>query len=167
MPPWKAMWIPRGQQVTILTPAQPTKRYGLGAVDYHTGETVVLIRRRKRTAEVSELLEALLAKHPTGIVYVAWDNSNIYEDDEVEEVLRGAARRLVLLYVPTYSPWLNPIEMLWHHFRREVTHCEVCSRTSSRRWSQQATTSSSATTEDPATYSLSSAPRLQEQVDCT
>jgi DDE superfamily endonuclease len=24
--------------------------------------------------------------------------------------------------VPTYSPWLNPIEMLWRQFRREVTH---------------------------------------------
>jgi putative transposase len=29
------------------------------------------------------------------------------------------------LYLPTYSPWLNPIEMLWRHFRREVTHCEL------------------------------------------
>jgi putative transposase len=40
-------------------------------------------------------------------------------------VVRGAAGRLVLLYLPTYSPWLNPIEMLWRHFRREVTHCEL------------------------------------------
>ena len=23
------------------------------------------------------------------------------------------------------QPWLNPIEMLWRHFRREVTHCEL------------------------------------------
>lgn len=36
-----------------------------------------------------------------------------------------AAGRLVLLYLPTYSPWLNPIEMLWRHYRREVTHCEL------------------------------------------
>jgi transposase len=36
-----------------------------------------------------------------------------------------AAGRLVLLYLPTYSRWLNPIEMLWRHFRREVTHCEL------------------------------------------
>ncbi len=90
-----------------------------------TGETVVLIRRRKRRRETAELLEALLEKHPTGTVYVAWDNSNTHEDDEVEAVLRGAAGRLVLLYLPTYSPWLNPIEMLWRHFRREVTHCEL------------------------------------------
>ena len=42
-----------------------------------------------------------------------------------KRVLRGAAGRLVLLYLPTYSPWLNPIEMLWRQFRREVTHCEL------------------------------------------
>jgi putative transposase len=95
--------------------------------NYHTGETVVLIRRRKRCPEVAELLEALLEKHPRGRVYVTWDNSNTHEDDEVEAVLRGAAGRLVLLYLPTYSPWLNPIEMLWRHFRREVTHCELFS----------------------------------------
>ena len=39
--------------------------------------------------------------------------------------MRAAAGRLVLLYLPTYSPWLNPIEMLLRHFRREVTHCEL------------------------------------------
>jgi putative transposase len=124
LPTLKAMWTPKGQQVMIPTPAQPRKHYGLGAVDYHQGQTVVLIRRRKRRREVAELLATLLAEHPTGTIYVAWDNANTHEDEEVEAVVRGAAGRLVLLYLPTYSPWLNPIEMLWRHFRREVTHCE-------------------------------------------
>ena len=109
----------------IPTPGQPTKRYGIGAVNYHSGDTVVLFRRRKRRREIAELLQALLDKHPYETVYVAWDNANTHEDDEVEAVVRGAAGRLVLLYLPTYSPWLNPIEMLWRHFRREVTHCEL------------------------------------------
>lgn len=119
------MWSPVGQQVMIPTPRQPHKRYGLGAVNYHTGETVVRFRRRKRRREVAELLQALVDKHPTETVYVAWDNSGTHEDDEVEAVVRSAAGRLVLLYLPTYSPWLNPIEMLWRQFRREVTHCEL------------------------------------------
>ncbi len=119
------MWSPKGQQVMIPTPGQPEKRYGIGAVNYHTGQTVVLFERRKRRKEVAQLLEALLATHPTGTVYVAWDNASTHEDDEVEDVVRAAAGRLVLLYLPTYSPWLNPIEMLWRHFRREVTHCEL------------------------------------------
>jgi transposase len=56
---------------------------------------------------------------------VAWDNADTHDDHEVDAVVRGAAGRLVLLYLPTNSPWLNPIEMLWRHFRREVTHCEL------------------------------------------
>lgn len=109
----------------IPTPTQPDTYYGIGAVNYHTGEMVVHFERHKRRKEIAQLLEALLEKHPTGTVYVAWDNANTHEDDEVEEVVRAAAGRLVLLYLPTYSPWLNPIEMLWRHFRREVTHCEL------------------------------------------
>lgn len=95
----------------IPTPAQPTRQYGIGAVNYHTGETVVLVKRHKRRQEIAELLQALVDKHPTGTIYVAWDNANTHEDDEVEAVVRDAAGRLVLLYLPTYSPWLNPIEM--------------------------------------------------------
>ena len=41
------MWGPKGQQVMIPTPGQPKKHYGLGAVNYHTGETVLIIRKRK------------------------------------------------------------------------------------------------------------------------
>lgn len=109
----------------IPTPGQPKVHYGLGAVNYHTGETVVIIRKRKRRLEVAELLQMLVEKHPNGTIYVAWDNASMHQDDEVEAVVRAAAGRLVLLYLPTYSPWLNPIEMLWRHFRREVTHCEL------------------------------------------
>ena len=125
LPTLRAMWSPVGQQVMIPTPRQPEKRYGIGAVNYHTGETVVLFERRKRRGEIAKLLEALVAAHPTGTIYVAWDNADTHRDDEVEAVVRAAAGRLVLLYLPTYSPWLNPIEMLWRHFRREVTHCEL------------------------------------------
>ncbi len=109
----------------IPTPGQPKKHYGIGAVNYHTGETVVNFRRRKRRPQIAEFLRRLLDKHPHETIYVAWDNVNTHQDDEVEAVVRSAAGRLVLMYLPTYSPWLNPIEMLWRHFRREVTHCEL------------------------------------------
>ena len=64
-------------------------------------------QRHKRRKEIAQLLE----KHPKETIYLAWDNVSTHEDDEAEEVMRAAAGRLVLLYLPTYSPWLNPIEM--------------------------------------------------------
>lgn len=125
MPTLKGMWSPKAQQVMIQTPKQPKKHYGIGGANYHTGETVVIFRRNKRRAQIAEFLQMLVDKHPKETVYVAWDNVNTHQDDEVEAVVRSAAGRLVLMYLPTYSPWLNPVEMLWRHFRREVTHCEI------------------------------------------
>lgn len=109
----------------IPTPGQPKKHYGIGGVNYHSGETTVIFRRHKRRSQIAEFLQHLLDKHPQETIYVAWDNVNTHRDDEVDAVVRSAAGRLVLMYLPTYSPWLNPIEMLWRHFRREVTHCEL------------------------------------------
>ncbi len=109
----------------IPTPGQPNKHYGIGAVNYHTGQTLVITRKRKTREQIAQLLEQLLLEHAGETIYVAWDNAHTHSGGKVDQVVRAATGRLVLLYLPTYSPWLNPIEMLWRHFRREVTHCEL------------------------------------------
>ncbi len=53
-PTLKAMWSPVGQQVMIPTLGQTNKRFGIGAVNYHTGETVVILRKRKRRDRTAE-----------------------------------------------------------------------------------------------------------------
>lgn len=123
-PTLRALWSPVGQQVMIPTPGSPKRCYGLGAVNYWTGETLVLFRPRKRRVEVAELLQTILDKHPTQTVYLAWDNASSHRRAQIADTVRAAQGRLVLLYLPTYSPWLNPIEMLWRHLRRRVTHSE-------------------------------------------
>ncbi|KKK63876.1 hypothetical protein LCGC14_2989880, partial [marine sediment metagenome] len=77
----------------IPTPGQSYRRYGIGGVDYHTGETVVIVRRHKRRCEIAQFLELLLEKHPHETIYVTWDNVNTHEDEEVEAVVRAAAGR--------------------------------------------------------------------------
>jgi hypothetical protein len=41
----------------------------------------------------------VLEKHPTGTLYIAWDNANTHEDDEVEDVVR-----LAVWFSCTYRP---------------------------------------------------------------
>lgn len=48
LPTIRALWSPKGQQVMIRTPGQQTTSYGIGAVNYYTGETVVQFHRHKR-----------------------------------------------------------------------------------------------------------------------
>ena len=86
---------------------------------------MVLLKRHQRRTEIAELLEVLVDKHPTGTISVAWDKAGTHEEDEVEIVVRAAAGRRVWVYLPTSSPWLNPIEMLWRQFRRAVTHKDL------------------------------------------
>jgi transposase len=75
---------------------------------------------RKCCREGAELLRALVDKHPTRTIYGTCDNAVTHQDDKVEAVVRAAAGRLVLLYLPTYNSWNNPIEMLWRHFRQKL-----------------------------------------------
>lgn len=125
LPTLVAMWSFIGRQVTIPTPGVATRRYGIGAVNWHTGHTVVMVRQHKRRMECAELLEELLRHHPDKHVYVVWDNCATHSRGDIDKVVNRANGRLSLLYLPTYSPWLNPIEMLWRNWRREVTHCEL------------------------------------------
>lgn len=104
LPTLRAMWSRKGQQVMIPTPGQQATYYGIGAVNYYTGETVVQFQPHKRRQEIAQLLAALVEKHPTETIYVAWDNANTHEDEEVDAIVQAADGRLVLLYLPTYSP---------------------------------------------------------------
>jgi hypothetical protein len=103
-------------------PGPPSQRDGLGAVDDETGAPVVRFRRHTRRHEIAERWQALVDKHPTGSLDVAWDTADTPAADEVEAGGRAAAGRSVRLDLPTSSPWLTPSEMRWRQFRRGVTH---------------------------------------------
>jgi transposase len=124
-PTLRKMWMCRGQQIQIPTHGQDERAYGIGAVNYHTGETVMITREHKRKLDIGVFLRALLAHHANGTIYLTWDNSYTHAGGDIDEILKEANGRLVLLYLPTYSPWLNPIEMLWRSMRYDVTHCEL------------------------------------------
>jgi putative transposase len=108
LPTLKAMWSPEGQQVMIPTPYQPKKQYGIGGVNYHMSETVVIFRR----CRLPSFCTLYWTNSRTKPSMPLGDNVNTHQDDKVEALVRATAGRLVLMYLPAYSPWLNPIEML-------------------------------------------------------
>jgi hypothetical protein len=54
-------------------------------------------------------------------IYLVWDNWPNHAHPKVEEALRKQ-QRLKVLWLPTYAPWLNPIEKVWRWVRQRVTH---------------------------------------------
>lgn len=54
-------------------------------------------------------------------IYLIWDNWPVHHSDVVKETLAQLSR-LHVITLPTYAPWLNPIEKLWRKFRQEVDY---------------------------------------------
>lgn len=52
-------------------------------------------------------------------IFVAQDNWSIHKHPDVLEALQGLPR-IEPVWLPTYSPWLNPIEKLWRWLRQDV-----------------------------------------------
>jgi DDE superfamily endonuclease len=53
-------------------------------------------------------------------IYLVWDNWPIHSKPQVLEAAK--ANRIILLYLPSYAPWLNPIEKLWKWVKQNVIH---------------------------------------------
>lgn len=54
-------------------------------------------------------------------VYVAIDNWPVHFHPKVEAAL-AASPNIRILRLPTYSPWLNPIEKVWRFARQKAAH---------------------------------------------
>lgn len=54
-------------------------------------------------------------------IYLVWDNWPNHDSKEVRKAL-DRQPRVQVLWLPTYSPWLNAIEKLWKWLRQTVVH---------------------------------------------
>lgn len=121
-------WTVRGSQRKVMTPGLNQKRYGFGAVDYVSGQTIHRIEEHKNSAGFCAFIEQFMRTvtqlpdyHGQKIVLVV-DNFRIHQSKKTLAFLKQYADQLILFALPTYSPWLNLIERLWKHLRRKVTH---------------------------------------------
>jgi transposase len=105
-------WMPKGEQVEVLTPGTNEKRYLAGALDMRTGVIVHRIWWRKTHGLFLDLLQTLDRAYPPGRfthLYVVVDNYKIHKAQAVERWL-VAHPRFALLFLPTYCPKASPIE---------------------------------------------------------
>jgi transposase len=105
-------WMPKGEQVEVLTPGTNEKRYLAGALDITTGKITHCVWYRKQTGLFLELLDTLDRTHPVPLfthLPIVVDNAQLHTAKKVQQWL-AAHPRFELLYLPTYCPDANPIE---------------------------------------------------------
>jgi transposase len=121
-------WTRRGSQRKILTPGKNVKRYGFGAVNFVTGRLTYQVGEHKNSDGFITLLEQIVAQYCPGETYsgpkigLVVDNYIIHRSKKTQAILDKYADRIEIVPLPTYSPKLNVIELLWKYLRRKVTH---------------------------------------------
>jgi len=119
-------WMPKGEQVEVMTPGTNEKRYLAGALDLTTGTITSCVWYRKQTGLFIELLETLDRTHPVPLfthLTLVLDNAKLHKAQNVQQWL-AAHPRFALLYLPTYCPQANPIERVFGdvHDKRTRNH---------------------------------------------
>ena len=105
-------WMPKGEQVEVMTPGTNEKRYLTGALELTTGTITHCVWYRKQTGLFLDLLEMLDRTYPAPLfshLTVVADNAKIHHARKVQRWL-AAHPRVEVLYLPTYCPRANPIE---------------------------------------------------------
>lgn len=67
-------------------------------------------------------LENVLIQYPNGKIVMVLDNARIHHAKLIQPFLEEHQERLELLFLPPYSPNLNPIEGLWKWLKVSVVY---------------------------------------------
>jgi transposase len=63
-----------------------------------------------------------LLQSTQGKIYLILDNARWHRSRDLKSFFEANKYRIVLVFLPPYSPELNPIERVWRVARRTVTH---------------------------------------------
>lgn len=117
------MWSLKGQQPQILTYGGRKRQHLIGAVDPMEGILHAAFSDTLKTVQFQHFLERLLARYPGDWkLVIVLDNARAHHSKELEPFLDANKERLELVFLPKYSPDLNPIEWFWKLLRKRVTH---------------------------------------------
>ena len=111
-----------GGEATVAQRAGNNQQWRtIGALNALTGQVNYLdgyIVGRQQVIQFYGLLDRAYPKK-VELIYVIQDNWNIHTHPDVLTAL-AAYPRLKPVWLPTYAPWLNPIEKLWRWLRHDI-----------------------------------------------
>ncbi len=90
----------------------------LVATTWHTGRVSYLTAPHKNSDTFVAFLEQLLVEHPRQHLILVMDNASYHHSKTVRAALSLYQERILVIWLPKYSPFLNPIERFWLHFKQ-------------------------------------------------
>lgn len=109
----KRCWCPKG--LRPLTPCHHIReyRYVYGAVEPLTGESFFLVMPFCNTDCMNIFLEELSSAYPNDKIIMVCDGAAWHKAKRLE-----IPTNIRLLFIPPYTPEMNPIEQIWKEIRK-------------------------------------------------
>ncbi len=122
-------WVPKGSKPQVKSaPGRKSVAYS-GYVIPSTGELIVTKPSWFNFETVIQSFRDFIQRYPTQKrIFLVLDNAPWHKkavrlvQSEALEEYQDIRDKLTLIFLPPYSPDLNPIEQCWRITRREVTH---------------------------------------------
>lgn len=120
-PNWGAA-APTPPPVAFRSQTKNTQWRLIGGLNAFTGQVSFLDGYIVGREKVAAFCHQLVATYPTfRCLYLVLDNWSIHTHPDVLEVI-ASLPKLKPVWLPTYAPWLNPIEKLWKWLRQHLLH---------------------------------------------
>ena len=126
-------WMKRGEQSSVETPGTNEKRYLAGSIHWRTGRVILTEGEPKEGRSAAlfcrHLDDLRRAFRQYRVIHVICDNAGFHKPDKSKAVKKYLAEwsgRIVLHYLPTYSPDCNPVERVWWRLHEAVTRNHRC-----------------------------------------
>lgn len=118
------MWVPPEETDPVVYHAPTRRSVALfGAVNLRRGQMHALFSEPFNGETFVVFLATLLRRRARDKkLLLISDNAAYHKSAEVRQFLADHQATLQLLYLPPYSPDLNPIERVWKLIRRLCTH---------------------------------------------
>lgn len=117
------MWSLKGHQPEIFTYGGRKRQHLIGAVEPLEGNLHVAFSEMLKASQFQHYLEGLLVRYPAPKkLIMVLDNARAHHSKDLKPFLDANKDRLELVFLPPYSPDLNPMEWFWKFLRKIVTH---------------------------------------------
>ncbi len=116
-------WSEKGKQPLITLKQRKRERQTFfGCVEPRTGIVVAKRADKGNTKSFKLFLKKVLRCYKGKKVYMILDNVRYHHAKKLNFFLKANENKLELLFLPAYSPDLNPMERIWWYMRKKITH---------------------------------------------
>lgn len=105
-------WVPKGERAIVGHQTIRQYTYVYTAVCPETGDNYSLILPYADTASMSLFLDGLSTEYENYNIILVMDNAAWHDSQDIKK-----CDNIVPLFLPPYSPELNPVEYVWHYVK--------------------------------------------------